>query len=181
MRSKLRNALVATLVVTALIGTACSSSSDNASPSSSVATTDAPATTVEDTSSPSSEAPSGSDDAQADYCATVEQIAADVGSDALEVDELEDHPDRYESFKQNLTTLNGLMDRLADVAPDDIRDATRTVADAVRDFDAAAQKTGSAQELVAVDPDFDSGAIGNAADAVEDYAEVNCAVDLDLD
>lgn len=183
MRSTPIRIVVAAVVVTAVLVAGCSSSSDDVSESANTltataeTTTDTPTTDTPPPPTSGSEGDTGIDD----WCAVAETIESDVGGDALEVDELADHPDRYDTFKANLDTLDGLMERMVDVAPDDIADATRTVADAVADFNADAQATTTVDELIALDPDFDSGPIGSAADAVEDHADLHCGVDLDLD
>ncbi len=179
MRSTPTRTLVAAVAVAGLLVAGCSSSTDDASD----ATTTVAAPTETTAAAAESTAPTtvGSDVSRDDWCAVAERIESDVGGDALEVDELADHPDRYDTFKANLDTLDGLMERMVDVAPDDIADATRTVADAVADFNADAQATTTVDELIALDPDFDSGPIGSAADAVEDHADLHCGVDLDLD
>lgn len=100
---------------------------------------------------------------------------------AGEVDELRDHPDRFDAFGRRLAKLDDLMGRMVPVAPQDIADATGTIADAVRSFAADAAGASSVTELVAAAPDFDSGALGRAGDDVEDHADANCGVDLDLD
>lgn len=162
----------------ALVAGACSSDSDD-SADTTVSSAAVQTTTTDE--EPPGTAPGDGTDSEDDYCAVARQIESDVGGDALEVDELEDHPDRYDEFKANLDTLDGLMGRMVDTAPEEMADSTRTIADAIADFNLDAQRTTSAQELIDLDPDFDSGSIGEAGDAVEDYADEHCDVDLDLD
>ncbi len=172
--------VVPVLLVVAAVG--CGSSSDDTSPPTTMA---APTSSV-DSTDPGSTAP---DDAASTtaaagteaFCDTARRIVAEVGGDALEVDDLRDHPGRFDDFRSGVARLDVLLQQLAGRSPEPLRDDLHTLTGAVHEFAADAKSASSADELIEVAPDFDSGALGRAGERIEDFVEADCRVDLDLD
>ncbi len=182
MRSTRRSGLVFFVMIAALAVAGCSSGTDEASPSTTAAMASSTSTSASGgSSSPGPSATTSASPTVDGFCDAARQITTEVGDDPLEIDEHRKTREGFDGFGSRLVTLDGLFQTMAAQAPDAIRGDVKTFADAVHGFTGDAKSASSADELVSKSRAFDSGALGQAGDRIEDYVEATCHVDLDLD